>query len=185
MEIITLPNPILKRKSNPIDKVDNKIKTLMDKMLATMYKAPGIGLAAPQIGINKRLIVMDTSPRPGLKRYQEEKIEKKKEIKPNPIQMANPEIIWVSEKKEKDSEGCLSIPGFMGEVIRPFSCKVKYLDRNGESKELFAKGLLARCIQHEIDHINGILFIDHLSKTKKDMILRKIKKQQKEKKQTT
>ena len=121
MEIITLPNPILKRKSNPIDKVDNKIKTLMDKMLATMYKAPGIGLAAPQIGINKRLIVMDTSPRPGLKRYQEEKIEKKKEIKPNPIQMANPEIIWVSEKKENDSEGCLSIPGFMGEVIRPFS----------------------------------------------------------------
>ena len=163
MEIITLPNPILKRKSNPIDKVDNKIKTLMDKMLATMYKAPGIGLAAPQIGINKRLIVRDTSPRPGLKRYQEEKIEK---------------------KKEKDSEGCLSIPGFMGEVIRPFSCKVKYLDRNGESKELFAKGLLARCIQHEIDHINGILFIDHLSKTKKDMILRKIKNQQKEKKQT-
>ena len=184
MEIITLPNPILKRKSNPIDKVDNKIKTLMDKMLATMYKAPGIGLAAPQIGINKRLIVMDTSPRAGLKRYQEEKIEKK-EITPNPIQMANPEIIWVSEKKEKDSEGCLSIPGFMGEVIRPFSCKVKYLDRNGESKELFAKGLLARCIQHEIDHINGILFIDHLSKTKKDMILRKIKKQLVEKKQTT
>ena len=87
MEIITLPNPILKRKSNPIDKVDNKIKTLMDKMLATMYKAPGIGLAAPQVGINKRLIVIDTSPRPGLKRYQEEKIEKKKENKPNPLQM--------------------------------------------------------------------------------------------------
>ena len=185
MEIITLPNPILKRKSNPIDKVDNKIKTLMDKMLATMYKAPGIGLAAPQIGINKRLIVMDTSPRPGLKRYQEEKIEQKEEIKPNPIQMANPELIWISEKKEKDEEGCLSIPGVMGEVTRPSSCKVKYLDRNGESKKLLAEGLLARCIQHEIDHINGILFIDHLSKTKKDMILRKIKKQQKETKQTT
>ena len=185
MKIITLPNPILIKKSNPIDKVDNKIKKLMDEMLNTMYKAPGIGLAAPQIGINKRLIVMDTSPRPGLKRYQEEKIEKKEEIKPNPIQMANPELIWLSDKKEKDEEGCLSIPGFMGEVIRPSSCKVKYLDRNGESKELLAKGLLARCIQHEIDHINGILFIDHLSKTKKDMILRKIKKQQKEKKQTT
>jgi len=185
MKIITLPNPILIKKSGPIDKVDNKIKKLMDEMLNTMYKAPGIGLAAPQIGINKRIIVMDTSPRPGLKRYQEEKIEKKEEIKPNPIQMANPEIIWVSEKKEKDEEGCLSIPGFMGDVTRPFSCKVKYLDRNGESKELLAKGLLARCIQHEIDHINGILFIDHLSKTKKDMILRKIKKQQKEKKQTT
>ena len=185
MKIITLPNPILKKKSDPIDKVDNKIKKLMDEMLNTMYKAPGIGLAAPQIGINKRVIVMDTSPRPGLKRYQEEKIEKKKEIKPNPIQMANPELIWVSGKKEKDEEGCLSIPGFIGEVIRPYSCKVTYLDRNGESKKLLAKGLLARCIQHEIDHINGILFIDHLSKTKKDMILRKIKKQQKEKKQTT
>ena len=184
MEIITLPNPILKKKSDPIDKVDNKIKTLMDEMLNTMYKAPGIGLAAPQIGINKRLIVMDTSPRPGLKRYQEEKIEKK-EIKPNPIQMANPEIIWVSEKKETDQEGCLSIPGFMGDVTRPFSCKVKYLDKNNESTQLRAKGLLARCILHEIDHINGILFIDHLSKTKKDMILRKIKKQQKEKEQTT
>ena len=185
MKIITLPNPILIKKSDPIDKVDNKIKKLMDEMLNTMYKAPGIGLAAPQIGINKRIIVMDTSPRPGLKRYQEEKIEKIEKIKPNPIQMANPELMWLSDKKGKDEEGCLSIPGFMGEVIRPSSCKVKYLDRNGESKELLAKGLLARCIQHEIDHINGILFIDHLSKTKKDMILRKIKKQQKEKEQTT
>tara|TARA_B100000949_G_C14114873_1_gene380029 strand:- start:195 stop:752 length:558 start_codon:yes stop_codon:yes gene_type:complete len=185
MKILTLPNPILIKKSDPIDKVDNKIKKLMDKMLDTMYKAPGIGLAAPQVGINKRVIVMDASPRPGLKRYQEEKIGKKEEIKPNPIQMANPELIWVSEKKEKDEEGCLSIPGFMGEVTRPSSCKVKYLDRNGESKELLTKGLLARCVQHEIDHVNGVLFIDYLSSTKKDIILRKIKKQQKEKEQTT
>ena len=185
MKIITLPNPILKKKSSPVDKVDSKIKKLMDEMLNTMYKAPGIGLAAPQIGINKRVIVIDTAPRPGLKRYQEEKIKKKEEIKPNPIQMANPEIIWVSEKKETDEEGCLSIPGIMGDVTRSSSCKVKYLDRNGESKKLRAKGLLSRCVQHEIDHINGILFIDHLSKTKKDMILRKIKKLQKEEEQTT
>ena len=175
----------IKKKCEPVTEVNDEIRKILNDMLSTMYKAPGIGLAAPQIGINKRLIVMDVSPRAGLKRYQLEKDEKKEEIKPNPIQMANPEIIWVSEKKEKDEEGCLSIPGFMGDVTRPFSCKVKYLDRNGESKELLAKGLLARCIQHEIDHINGILFIDHLSKTKKDMILRKIKKQQKEKKQTT
>ena len=94
--------------------------------------------------------------------------------------MINPEITWVSEKKEKDQEGCLSIPLIMADVIRPESCKVKYLNKNGESKELHAKGLLSRCIQHEIDHINGILFIDHLSKTKKDMVLRKMKKQQKE-----
>ena len=185
MKIITLPNPILKKKSTPIDKINNEIKKLMDGMLSTMYKAPGIGLAAPQVGINKRIIVMDVSPRPGLKRYQEEKNAKKQKVKPNPIQMANPEITWVSKKKKKDLEGCLSIPGYMADIIRSSSCKVKYLDKNGESKKLHAKGLLARCIQHEIDHINGILFIDHLSKTKKDMILRKIKKQQKEKEQTT
>ncbi len=99
--------------------------------------------------------------------------------------MINPEITWVSEKKDTDQEGCLSIPGFMANITRPSSCKVKYLDKNGESKELRAEGLLARCIQHENDHIQGILFIDRLSKTKKDMILRKIKKQLREKKQTT
>ena len=185
MKIITLPNPILKRKSKTIEKVDSEVKKIMNEMLKTMYKAPGIGLAAPQVGINKRIIVMDVSPRPGLKRYQEEKDKEKQVVKPNPIQMANPEITWISEKKETDQEGCLSIPNFMGDVTRPSSCKVKYLDKNGESKELHAEGLLARCIQHEVDHINGILFIDHLSKIKKDMILRKIKKQQREKEQTT
>jgi len=101
MKIITLPNPLLKKKSTPIDKINNEIKKLMDGMLSTMYKAPGIGLAAPQVGINKRIIVMDVSPRPGLKRYQEEKNAKKQKVKPNPIQMANPEITWVSEKKKK------------------------------------------------------------------------------------
>ena len=185
MKIITLPDPILKKKCDPVTEVNDKIKKLLDDMLNTMYKAPGIGLAAPQIGISKRLIVMDVSPRPGLKRYQIEKDKKKEEIKPNPIQMINPEITWISEKKDIDQEGCLSIPGFIANITRPSSCKVKYLDKNGESKELRAKGLLARCIQHESDHIDGILFIDHLSKTKKDMILRKIKKQLVEKKQTT
>ena len=185
MKIITLPDPILKKKCDLVTEVNDKIRKLLDNMLSTMYKAPGIGLAAPQIGISKRLIVMDVSPRAGLKRYQLEKDEKKEEIKPNPIQMANPEIIWSSQEKEKGLEGCLSIPGIMEDVTRPSSCKVKYLDKKGESKELRAEGLLARCIQHESDHINGILFIDHLSKTKKDMILRKIKKQLVEKKQTT
>jgi len=180
MKIITLPDPILKKKCTPVTTIDNKIKKILDDMLKTMYQAPGIGLAAPQVGIDKRLIVMDVSPRPGLKRYQEENNEEKQEFKPNPIQMINPEITWVSEKKEKDQEGCLSIPLIMADVIRPESCKVKYLNKNGESKELHAKGLLSRCIQHEIDHINGVLFIDHLSKTKKDMVLRKMKKQQKE-----
>ena len=118
MKIITLPNPILKKKSTPVDKVNNGIKKLMDGMLSAMYKAPGIGLAAPQVGINKRIIVMDVSPRPGLKRYQEEKNAKKQKVKPNPIQMANPEITWVSKKKKKDLEGCLSIPGYMADIIR-------------------------------------------------------------------
>ena len=184
MKIITLPDPILKKKCEPVLEVNDEIKKLLDAMLKTMYGA-GIGLAAPQIGISKRLIVLDVSPRPGLKRYQEEKDEKKKEIKPNPFQMVNPEITWLSDKKETDEEGCLSIPGIMANVTRPSSCKVKYLDKNGESKKLRANGLLSRCIQHEIDHINGILFIDHISKTKKDIILRKFKKIQKEKKQTT
>ena len=185
MKIITLPDPILKKKCDLVTEVNDKIRKLLDNMLNTMYKAPGIGLAAPQIGISKRLIVMDVSPRAGLKRYQVEKDGKKEKIKPNPIQMINPEITWISEKKDTDQEGCLSIPGVMADITRPSSCKVKYLDKNGESKELHAKGLLARCVQHEYDHICGILFIDHLSKTKKDMIIRKIKKQQKEEEQTT
>ena len=181
MKIITLPAAILKKKCKPVIDINDNIKDLLEDMLKTMYEAPGIGLAAPQIGIDKRIIVMDVSPRPGLKRYQEEKEEKKEEIKPNPIQMINPEIVWVSKEKDSDEEGCLSIPGVMANVTRPSSCKVKYLDKDGESKELHATGLLARCIQHETDHINGILFIDRISKTKKDIILRKIKKKQKEK----
>ena len=183
LKIITIPDPILNKKCEPVSEVNNEIRELLDKMLQTMYKS-GIGLAAPQIGISKRLIVLDVSPRPGLKRYQEEKKEKNKEIKPNPFQMVNPEITWLSDKKETDEEGCLSIPGIMANVTRPSSCKIKYLDKNGESKELHANGLLSRCLQHEIDHINGKLFIDYLSKTKKDIILRKFKKIQKEKEQT-
>ena len=179
-KILTVPNPILKKKSDPVESVDIETKKLMDEMLDIMYKAPGIGLAAPQIGINKRIIVLDVSPRPGLKRYQEEEKAEKEEVKPNPLQMANPELIWTSKEQETDQEGCLSIPGVMADVTRPNSCKVKYLNQNNESKELHANGLLARCIQHEIDHINGILFIDHLSKIKKDMILKKIQKKIKE-----
>tara|TARA_B100000029_G_scaffold416419_1_gene420679 strand:- start:6406 stop:6951 length:546 start_codon:yes stop_codon:yes gene_type:complete len=180
MKIITIPDPILKKKCEPVNEINEDIKKLLDDMLKTMYGA-GIGLAAPQIGVNKRLIVLDVSPRPGLKRYQEEKDKDKEEIKPNPFQMINPEITWVSKEKSTDEEGCLSIPGIMANVTRPNSCKVKYLDKNGNKKELLADGLLSRCLQHEIDHINGILFIDRLSKIKKNIILRKFKKLQKEK----
>jgi peptide deformylase len=185
MKIITLPNPILKKKCEPVADVNNEIKKLMKDMLSTMYKAPGIGLAAPQVGVSKRIIVMDVAPRPNLKRYQKEKDDKKTKYKPNPLLMINPEITWLSEEKETGQEGCLSIPGVMADITRPKECVVKYTDKNNKQQKLKAKGLLARCVQHEYDHIEGILFIDHLSKIKKDIILRKLQKKQKEKEQTT
>ena len=170
LPIITLPDPRLKKKSESIEIVNNEIKTLMDNMLHTM---------------NKRIIVMDVSPRPELRSYQKDKNEKETKPKPNPLQMVNPEITWLSNEKESGEEGCLSIPGVMDDITRSKECKVQYIDKNNESQKLKATGLLARCIQHEIDHINGVLFIDHLSKIKKDIILRKLQKKQKEKKQTT
>lgn len=184
LPIITLPDPRLKKKSKPVEKVDDGIKTLMDNMLQTMYKAPGIGLAAPQVGINKRIMVMDVSPRPDLKKYQKEKDKQKIKVKPNPLQMINPEIIWLSKEKETGQEGCLSIPGFMADITRPKECVVKFTDKNNKIQKLKAKDLLARVIQHEYDHVNGVLFIDHLSKIKRDIILRKLEKKQREKKQT-
>ena len=136
----------------------------MDDMLETMYAAPGIGLAAVQIGILKRVIVIDLS----------------KDEKKNPLFIVNPEIIFKSKELVSYEEGCLSIPNQFAEIKRPSSCKISFLDYNGEKKEMSAEGLLATCIQHEIDHLNGILFIDHLSKLKKDLILKKTKKQKKE-----
>ena len=164
-KILTLPDPILRKKSEPVEKIDKKIKNLMDDMLETMYAAPGIGLAAVQIGILKRIIVIDLS----------KEGEKKK-----PIFIVNPEIISQSSDLVSYEEGCLSIPNQFAEVERPNTCKIKFLDYEGNKKELEAKGLLATCIQHEIDHLNGILFIDYLSKLKKEMIIKKVKKQKKE-----
>ena len=164
-KIIIEPDPILRKKSVPLEKVDNDLKKLMDDMLLTMYEAPGIGLAAVQIGILKRLIVIDIT---------------KEEEKKNPLFLVNPEIISQSKNKTIYEEGCLSLPGQFAEVERPSECFIKYLDYQGEQKELKATGLLATCIQHEIDHLNGVLFIDYLSKLKKDMIIKKLKKRKKE-----
>ncbi len=164
-KILTVPDPILRQISNPISEVNSEIKNLMDDMLETMYEAPGIGLAAVQIGILKRVIVVDVS-----------KDAKKKE----PLFIANPEILSQSKDLISYEEGCLSIPNQFAEVQRPSMCKIKYLNYNGETKELNAEGLLATCIQHEIDHLNGVLFIDYLSKLKKDLMLKKAKKQKKE-----
>ena len=161
--IIIEPDPILRKKSDLIEKVDDELRKLMDDMLQTMYAAPGIGLAAVQIGILKRLIVIDIS----------------KEEKKNPIFLVNPVIISRSENKSVYEEGCLSLPGQFAEIERPAECIVKYLDYQGKQKELKADGLLATCIQHEIDHLNGVLFIDYLSKLKKDMIIKRLKKKKK------
>jgi len=164
-KILTEPNPFLRQKSQPVDKVDNSIRKLMDDMLETMYNAPGIGLAAIQIGVPKRIIVLDISKNP----------EKK-----DPMYFVNPEIVSASKDDATYEEGCLSVPGQFAEIDRPDKCHIKYLDYNGSAKELKAEGLLATCIQHEIDHLEGILFIDYLSKLKKSMIIKKLSKQKKE-----
>ena len=164
-KIVIEPDPILRKKSENLEKVDNELRLLLDDMLETMYAAPGIGLAAVQVGILKRLIVID--------------ISKDKEKK-NPIFLINPEIIFKSKKTSIYEEGCLSLPGHFAEIERPEECHIKYIDYDGKKKEMKANGLLSTCIQHEIDHLNGILFIDYLSKLKKDMIVKKLVKQKKE-----
>ena len=165
--IITEPNEILRQVSKPVLNVGNKERKLMDDMLETMYAANGIGLAAIQIGIPKNLIVIDLLT---------------KEKKKDPMYFINPKIIKQSEKLSKYEEGCLSIPNLFAEVKRPSECEVQYLDYRGEKKILKATGLLATCIQHEIDHLKGILFIDYLSKLKRDIILKKLSKQKIEQK---
>jgi len=164
-KILTEPDPILRQISKPVEIVDDTIRKLMDDMLETMYAAPGIGLAAIQIGVPKRIIVLDISKDP----------EKKE-----PMYFINPEKIYASKDQATYEEGCLSVPGQFAEIDRPDKCNIKYLDYNGNPKELKAEGLLATCIQHEMDHLEGILFIDYLSKLKKSMITKKLSKQKKE-----
>jgi len=161
LPVLTAPDPRLKATSKPVAKVDDSVRKLMDDMLETMYVSNGIGLAAPQVGVTKRIIVMD------LARQGEE---------PNPLRMANPEIVWQSEEKVVCEEGCLSVPDQYSEVLRPKAVRVRYLDYQNEIRELEADGYLATCIQHEIDHLNGVLFIDHLSFLKRNIILRKLAK---------
>ena len=163
-EILTEPNKVLRQKSSIVEKVDKDIQKLMDDMLETMYAAPGIGLAAIQIGVPKRVIVLD--------------IARKDEPK-NPMYFINPEIINRSQINSTYEEGCLSVPGQFAEIDRPDKCHIKYLDYYGKPKELKAEGMLATCIQHEMDHLEGILFIDYLSKLKKTMIIKKLSKQKK------
>ena len=163
-QILTAPNKVLRQTSKPVDKVTKQDQILMDDMLDTMYHANGIGLAAIQIGIPKRIIVMDIA---------------KKDEKKNPMYFVNPIIKNKNNDLSTYEEGCLSVPDQFAEIDRPATCEVEYLDYNGEKKILKATGLLATCIQHEMDHLEGILFIDHLSKLKKSMIIKKLSKQKK------
>ena len=175
-KILTEPNKILREKSLRVENVDKDIQRLMDDMLETLYAAPGIGLAAIQVGVAKRVIVMDISR----DRDRDKDKDKDKEPKKNPMYFVNPEIVWKSEDKFTYEEGCLSVPNQFAEIDRPKQCHVKHLDYNGQPQELKADGLLSTCIQHEIDHLEGILFIDYLSKLKKEMIIKKLSKQTKE-----
>ncbi len=160
-KILTEPNKILRLVSKNVDKVGDKERALMNDMLDTMYDAPGIGLAAIQIGVPKRIIVMDIS---------------RDEDKKEPRYFVNPVIKSKNEEKAKYEEGCLSVPDQFAEIERPNTCEVEYLDYNGKKKLLKADGLLATCIQHEMDHLEGVLFIDYLSKLKKSMIVKKLSK---------
>jgi len=160
-EIIKLPDKRLRLVSEPVKRIDAGIRRLVEDMFATMYAAPGIGLAAIQVGVGKRVFTADLS---------------KKEESREPQVFINPEITWASDEKAIQEEGCLSIPEYYEDVERPVHIKVKYLDLDGKAHEIEADGLLARCVQHEIDHINGVLFIDHLSKLKRDRVIKKFSK---------
>jgi len=165
LPILTAPDPRLKTVSEPVSEVDDELRALMDDMLETMYDAPGIGLAAIQVGVPKRVIVMD------LAREDED---------PRPLYFVNPEITWVGDETAPYEEGCLSVPDFYEDVERPVEARVEYLDYHGKPQVLEASGLVATCIQHEMDHLEGVLFIDHLSRLKRSVILRKLTKAKKQ-----
>ena len=160
-DILILPDKRLRLKSAPVTAVDKSLRKLVDDMFETMYAAPGIGLAAIQVGVAQRVVTMDLA---------------KKDDSPSPLLFINPEVTWKADEKSTYEEGCLSIPEYYEEVERPAAVRVKYLDLEGKPHEIEATGLLATCLQHEIDHTNGVLFIDHISKLKRDRVLKKFKK---------
>ncbi|MBU0584613.1 MAG: peptide deformylase [Alphaproteobacteria bacterium] len=159
--LIILPDPILRTVSKPVERVDAPLQKLADDMLATMYDAPGIGLAAIQVGEPLRMLVIDLA---------------KEDETPAPLVFINPQVLGSSDERSVYEEGCLSIPDYYAEVERPATVRVSYLDRDGKTQEIEADGLLATCLQHEIDHLDGVLFIDHISKLKRDMVVKKFKK---------
>ena len=169
LPIIEAPDPRLKVKAKPVKEVNARIQQLLADMVETMHAAPGIGLAGPQVGESLRLLVIDV-PRDGVPREGQP---------PNPMKIVNPEIFWASEELQPWDEGCLSLPEQFAEVVRPAEVKVRYLDENGTKKELHARGVMAVCLQHEMDHLEGVLFVDHISALRRNMILRKLQKAKK------
>ena len=161
MKIFEYPHPILKQKAEKVAKVDDDLRHLLDDMLETMYAADGVGLAAPQVGISKRIVVIDVSGEEGERQV---------------FYLVNPEIVWHSEEKNCQSEGCLSVPGQRAEVERYKQVRVHYLDYHGKENEILAEGLLAVALQHEIDHLDGILYIDRISRLKRQMLVKKLQK---------
>jgi peptide deformylase len=174
LRIYVAPHPVLKKKAEPVkDGVTPELRKLMDDMLETMYATDGIGLAAPQVGESKRILVLDID-----QKRDEDIPPQERRVKPQCF--VNPEIVWSSEDLRIYNEGCLSVPGQYADVARPDKIRVKFIDYDGAAQEIEADGLLATCLQHEIDHLDGVLFVDHLSKMKRDMLLRKLKKYTKE-----
>lgn len=192
-EIITIPDPVLKQKAETIETVGENIRLQADRMLATMYGARGIGLAANQVSLLNRIIVMDVNPDSWVygpeidgvltidSAYRSGDGDEPEERQPSPIIMINPEVVWSSDQKSVFDEGCLSIPQQYAEIVRPAAVRVKYVDYTGQQAELEAHGLLSHCVQHEIDHLNGVLFIDYLSSLKRNMIIKKFDKLKKQK----
>lgn len=168
LDIISIPDKILRQKSAPIERIDDDLKRLMDQMLETMYAAPGIGLAAVQVGVPRRLVTIDV--------VAKESTEGGGETIKEPMFLINPEILWRSDDFGIYEEGCLSIPEYYAEVERPARIRFAYTDRDGKRQEREADGLLATCVQHEVDHLDGRLFIDHISKLKRDMVVKKFAK---------
>jgi peptide deformylase len=159
--IITLPDPKLRLISKPLERVDDSVRKLLDDMVQTMHEAPGIGLAAIQVAESLRMLVIDLA---------------KKDEPPQPLHFINPEIVWSADDRSVYEEGCLSIPEYYEEVERPASVRARFVDRDGEQQEILAEGLLATVLQHEIDHLDGVLFIDHISKLKRDRVVKKFVK---------
>ncbi len=171
LEILEIPDPRLRAVAMPVAQVDDAVRTLIDDMFETMYDARGIGLAATQLGIEQRVLVIDLQER-------ESEDEGSVPVR-DPHAFVNPELLWVSDDVSVYNEGCLSIPEQYAEVERPARCRVKWLDRDGTGHEQEFDGLMATCMQHEIDHLNGVLFIDHLSRLKRDMVVKKLTKMRK------